>query len=82
MRIEQLHQLGEVGEGPRETVHLVDDDDVELAGSHICQKPLEGGVVHGAAGESPVIVSITQADPAFVGLAFDIGLRGLPLGVK
>ena len=29
MRIEQFDQLGEVGQRPRQTVDLVDDDDVE-----------------------------------------------------
>src|SRR5258706_2604148 len=35
MRIEQFDQLGEVGQRPRQTVDLVDDDDVDLPGANI-----------------------------------------------
>ena len=35
MSIEQFHELGEVGERPRQTVDLIDDDDVEFAGLDI-----------------------------------------------
>ena len=39
--IKQLDQLGEVGKRPRQTVYLVDDDDVDLAGADIVQQPLQ-----------------------------------------
>ena len=35
MGIEQLNQLGEIRQRPRQTVDLVDDDDVNLPGADI-----------------------------------------------
>jgi hypothetical protein len=39
MLVEQLHQLGEIGEGTGQPVDLVDDD-VDLAPAEIVQQPL------------------------------------------
>jgi len=47
MRIEQFDQLGEVGQRPRQTVDLVDDDDVDLPGANIIQQLLKVGAVGG-----------------------------------
>jgi hypothetical protein len=55
MRIEQFDQLGEIGQRPRQTVDLVDDDDVDLAGADIIQQLLKVGAVGGPAG-IPAIV--------------------------
>ena len=41
MGIEQLDQLCEVGQRSGEAIDLVDDDDVDLAGSDIVQKLLQ-----------------------------------------
>ena len=37
MRVEELDQLGEVGERAGEAVHLVDDDDVDPASFHVLE---------------------------------------------
>jgi hypothetical protein len=39
--IEKLDQFGEVGKRSRQTVYLVDDDNVDLAGTDVVQQPLE-----------------------------------------
>jgi hypothetical protein len=41
MGIEQLDQLGEVGERAGQAIDLVDHDDVDLAGSDILQQVLQ-----------------------------------------
>ena len=45
MLVEQLHQLGEVGQRAGQPVDLVDDDDVDLPGSHLVQQVLQGRAV-------------------------------------
>ena len=57
MRIEQFDQLGEVGQRPRQTIDLVDDDDVDLAGADIVQQLLKVGAVGGAAGVPPIVIA-------------------------
>ena len=54
--IEGFHDLGEVGERPRQSVHFIDHDHVDLAGGHIQEKPLEGGTLHGRAGKPAVVI--------------------------
>ena len=41
MGIEELDQLGEVGQRPRQPVYLVNDDDIDLAGADVVQQPLK-----------------------------------------
>ncbi|MNJ47966.1 hypothetical protein D3C77_431440 [compost metagenome] len=47
--VEALDDSGEVGQGPGETVDLVDDDGVDEAGVHLSQQALQGRPVHIAA---------------------------------
>ena len=72
--IEQLDQLGEVGQRAGQAVDLVDDDDVDLAGSHILQQPLQGRAVGIAAGEAAIVIFGPDQGPAGMRLASDIGL--------
>ena len=41
--IEDLHQLGEVGERSRQAIDLVDNDDIDLSGLDIGHQPLRAG---------------------------------------
>ena len=82
MLVEQLHQLGEVGERPGEAVDLVDHDDIDLAGPHVCQEPLQGRPVGIAAGEATIVVFRADQRPAGMDLTADIGLRGIVLGIE
>ena len=50
MPVEQLHQPGEVGQGPGQPVDLVDDHDIDLAGCDFGQERLQGRPVQGGAG--------------------------------
>jgi hypothetical protein len=39
MGVEDVHDLGEIGKRPRQTINLVDNDDLNLAGLDVLQKP-------------------------------------------
>jgi hypothetical protein len=80
--VEQFDELGKIGQGARQAVDLVDDDHVDFAGLHILEETLQGRAVGVAAGEVAVVVLAPQRRPPGLGLAADIGLRGLVLGVE
>ena len=82
MLVEHFDQLGEVGKRAGETVDLVDDDDVELASSDLVQQILQGRAIQRRARQTAVVEPVPNQDPAFMRLALDIGLTGLPLGVE
>ena len=80
--VEQLHELGEVGERSGQAIDLVDDDNVDLAAPGCRRAASAGRAVQDAAGEAAVVIMISDQFPALMGLALDVGLRGLPLGVE
>ena len=82
MLVEQLDQLGEVGERPGQAVDLIDDDDVDLLGPDLRQQPLQRRAVERGAGERAVIVAVVDQAPALMRLALDVGLAGLALRVE
>ena len=58
MLVEQLDQLGEVGERAGQPVDLVDDDDVDPPGPDVGQEPLQGRPLQRAAGEAAIVVAV------------------------
>jgi hypothetical protein len=82
MGIQHINNLGEIGERPGEAVDLIDNDDLNLAGLDVLQKPLEGRPLHGPAGQASVVIHIGKRDPSGMTLAHDVGLARLPLGVE
>ncbi len=80
--VEQFDQLGKVGQRAGQAIDLVDDDDVDLAGSDIVQQPLQGRAVGVAAGEAAIVIFGPDQGPAGMGLASDIGLRRIVLGIE
>ena len=78
MGIEELDQLGKVGERPCQTVYLVDDDDVDLAGADVVQQPLEVGPVGRPTRVAAVIVASLDQSPAGMGLAYRINYSRSP----
>src|SRR5260370_42564317 len=81
MLVEQLDELGEVRQGPGQTVDLVDNDDVNLACPYVLQQSLQGRPVGVATREAAIVVFAAQAVPAAENLASDIGLRGIVVGM-
>ena len=82
VRIEDVDDLGEIGKRPGQAVDLVDNDDLNLPGLNVLQKPLERRPLHRTAGQAAVIVHVAKRDPSGMTLAHDIGLARLPLGVE
>src|ERR1019366_3704274 len=82
MGIEQFNQLGEVGKRPRQTVDLVDHDDVNLPGADIIQQSLQVGTVGGSAGVPAIVIAGPVQGPTRMGLTLDIGRGGIVLGVQ
>src|SRR3954447_6088795 len=72
LRIEDLDDLGEVGQRSGQPVDLVADDHVNLAGLDIGEKLLQGGALHRRAGEAAIIIGLSEAGPALVALALDV----------
>src|ERR1700693_5471158 len=82
MLVKQLYQLGEIGERAGQPVDLVDHDDVDLAATDMVQQLLEGWAVQGGAEQPAIIIPRPDQPPALVGLALDVGLAGLALGIQ
>ena len=80
--IEGLHQFCKIGQRSGQTIDLVDHDHVDLAGRDIGEQLLEGRAVEIAAGIGGVVIMLGQQPPALRGLALDVGLAGLALGVE
>jgi hypothetical protein len=78
-RIEDLDDLGKIGERAGQPVDLVDDHGVDPPRRDVGEQPLQRRPTHRCAGEPAVIIPRAQAHPAFVALAGDKGLAGLPL---
>ena len=80
--IERLDDPGEVRERAGQAIHLVDDDQIDLPLPDVGQQILQGGAVHGPAGDPAVVVAFPLDDPALAALGLDVGLARLALGVE
>ena len=78
-RIEDLDDLGKIGERAGQPVDLVDDHDIDALCRDVGEQPLQSRPTHRRAGEPAVIITCAQAHPAFVALAGDKGLAGFAL---
>ena len=82
MGVEQLDQLGEVGQGACQPVDLVDHDNIDPAIPDVGQQSLERGALGRAAGIAAVVVAGADQGPAVMGLAADIGFCCLVLASR
>src|SRR6202011_5347594 len=82
LRIEDLDDLGEVGERTGQPVDLVADDDIDPPLLDVGQKLLKGRAVDCRARQPAIAVSLWEAGPALVPLTRDEGFTSLPLGMK
>jgi hypothetical protein len=82
MGVEDVNDLGEIGERAGEAIDLVDDNDLNLAGPDVRQQPLQGRALHRAAGEAAVVIQVGKRNPPGMALTDDIGFASLPLGVE
>src|SRR5438552_1476271 len=77
--IEDFDDLGKIGERAGQPVDLVDNDGVDPPRREVSQQPLQSRPIHPRTGETAVIISRAQAEPAFLPLAVDEGLAGFTL---
>src|SRR3984957_4686763 len=82
MGVEELDQLGEVGERAGQPVDLVDNDHVDPGSTNVIKELLERWPVHRAAGIASIVVAGPDQLPALMSLALDVGFRRLPLIVE
>ena len=82
MGVEDVDDLGKICERPRQSVDLVHNDDLNLAGLDVLQKPLEGRPLHRPAGKAPIVIHVGKCDPSGMTLAHDVGLARLPLSIE
>ena len=80
--LEDVDQLGKVGERPGQPVNLVADDGVNPAGLDIADQPLQRRALQRAAAVPAIVVAVVQGEPAFMALAVDVGSARLALGVQ
>src|SRR5207248_8820623 len=80
--IEDLDNLGKIGERAGQPVDLVDDDRVDPTRGYVGEQPLESRPIDRRAGKPAVVISRAQAYPALVPLAVDEGLAGLALRLQ
>ena len=80
--LERLHHPGEVQQRPAQTVHLVHDHRVDLAGFDVPQKACQSRTIRIGAGKSPVVISVRQTHPAGTLLTGNVGFGRFPLGVE
>ena len=82
LSIKNLHKPGKIRQRPGQPVDLVDDDRVDPPDLDIGEQALQRRALQGGAGDTAIVVTGGQHDPALVLLARDIGLAGLPLRLQ
>src|SRR6202047_505743 len=80
--VEDLDDLGKVGERAGQPVDLVDHHDVDPPGLDFCEQLLQSGPFHCGAGEPASVITVRPAHPALVSLALDEGLTSFALRLK
>src|SRR5690606_36690245 len=82
MLLKQLDQTGKIRERAGQAIDLVDNHDIDASRGDIGEQLLKAGPFHAATGIAPVIIAGGQGPPAYAGLALDISLTGLMLGIE
>ena len=80
--VEDLDNLGKIGERAGQPVDLVDHHGIDPPRRDIGEQTLQSRPIDRSAGEPAVIIARAQADPAFVPLARDEGLTGFTLRLQ
>jgi hypothetical protein len=80
--IEQLDELRKIGQRSRQSIDLVDNDDVKPATSNCRKELLQGWAVQAGTGEAAIFEGVSHERPPLMRLAPDIGLAGFALGIQ
>ena len=81
MGIEQFDQFDEVRQGPRQTIDLVDDDDVD-PGADVVQQSLQVGPVGRSTGVSAVVIARADQSPTGMGLTLYVCRGSIVLRIQ
>ena len=79
--VEDLHQFGEIEQGPAQAVDLVGDNDIDLPRFDVGDQALQGRPLKCATRESAIVVVVGNWNPALGAAASDAGGAGIALGV-
>ncbi len=79
MLVKQFDEFGKIRKRAGQPVDLVDDNNVNLAGSDCCEQVLQSRALERRPGKRPVVKPVVYGAPAFMRLALYIGLASLPL---
>ena len=80
--VERLHHAGEVEKRAAESIDLVDDHAINLAGLDVFHQSLERRPFDVATGEASVVVAIGYEFPALIGLAANVRLTSVALRIE
>jgi hypothetical protein len=80
--IEELDEFGKVRERSGQAVDFVNDNDLDFVGSHIVKQALQSGALRIAARKSSIVVFSPYERPTGMGLAANVGLAGIILGIE
>ena len=61
MRVENIDDLGEVGQRTRQAIDLVDDDDIDPSGFDVAHELRQARALHAAAREAAIVVCLGRA---------------------
>ena len=81
MRVQFPAEFGEVRDGTGKSVQLVEDNQINQASLRVGHQLFQCRAIHVTAGESVIIVTLRQTDPAAAFLTGHICLPGFALGI-
>ena len=64
LRIEDLDDLGKIGERAGQPVDLVDDDGIDPPRRDVGEQPLQSRPIHRRAGEPAIVISLRAGTPS------------------
>ena len=73
MALERLEQIREVAERTRQSVYLVDDNDVYLSALYVLEEFRQRRTVHCPAGVAAVVIPLPDKRPSHARLTADVG---------
>src|SRR5690348_6331064 len=82
MLVKQFDEFGKIGQRAGQPVDLIDDNNIDLAGSDFREQFLQSRALERRPGKRPVVKPMMDQAPAFMGLALYIGLASFSLCVE
>jgi hypothetical protein len=80
--VESFNDLGKIGQAPRQSINLVDNDRIDPSVFNVLQYTLKRWSLHASTRISTVVVQSRKRCPSLLLLAGDEGLASFSLGVE